>query len=166
MIRWEDYLKANPQKYIYKTYFGQNIQMLLPMAYNYKCGFIDEALYIYIIYNDSHSRLNGNITYERSMEYSKNVEKIMLSTMEHIGVKNKNDYRKVQNDFCIRRLRIAYKTGNREDQKKEYNNIKGKRKLNPAVFLLSVSNKNRFVDKFDKLNQIFDIALFQLLNRR
>lgn len=165
MIKWEDFLKANPEKYIYQTYYGQNIQMLLPMAYNYKCGYIDVPLYEYIIYDDSHSRLGGDRTYIKKINYLCNVEKIMIETMKSLGIENRNDYKKVQNDFCVRRLRIAYNSHNQEDKKKEYNKIKGILKFNPIIILMKITKKNKLVDIMDKLYQLCDIGLFKLQNR-
>lgn len=166
MVRWSSFLNSNPDKYIYKTKFGQNIQMLLPMAYNYECGYIDKPLYGYILYNDSHSRLGGNRTYEKKKEYSYNIEKIMLKTMEHTGVKRDADFRNVRNDFCIRRLRLAYNENMYEDKSEEYKKIKGIRKLDPAALLMRLCKQNRVVDIIDRFEEMLKIAIFQLTNRR
>ena len=165
MIRWEAFLKVNPQKYIYETYFGQNIQMFLPMAYHYKCGYIDKPLFGYIIYNNSHSRLGGCKTYERAIKYSYGVEETMIATMNFIGVKQK-DIRTVKNDFAVRRLRKAYQVGNKEDKQKEYKSINGIRKLNPVIIAIRCFGKNKVVDVLDRLYELFDIFVFQITNRR
>lgn len=41
---------------------GQNYQLLLPVAYDNKCGFIDDILYLYYVREDSHSH---NADYEK-----------------------------------------------------------------------------------------------------
>ncbi|WP_052124216.1 glycosyltransferase family A protein [Ureibacillus manganicus] len=55
MIRKSAFLEVNPKRTIYPTRAGQNWQILLPIMFKYKCGFIDEPLYTYVIRDDSHS---------------------------------------------------------------------------------------------------------------
>lgn len=166
MVRWSSFLQANPEKYIYKTYYGQNIQMLIPLAYRFRCGHIDKPLYGYMIYNDSHSRLGGNRNYERSKDYSINVEKIILNTMEATGVKRENDFSNVKNDFCMRRMKLAYTEGNSTDKINEYNKMTGIRKYCLHAVALRFFPKSSVTDNLLKFFQLFDIAVFKLLNRR
>lgn len=56
MVRSESFLKAVPSKEIYCGNTGQNMQMLLPVAYEFECGFIDDELYYYLVRENSHSR--------------------------------------------------------------------------------------------------------------
>lgn len=59
MLRSSAYLAIQPGRSIYPSREGQNWQMILPMAWHYRCGFIDEPLLNVIIYPDSlshHSR--------------------------------------------------------------------------------------------------------------
>lgn len=55
MLRASCFLDVNPNRYIYPARRGQNNQMLLPIYYKYKHGFIDEPLYNYIVYRKSMS---------------------------------------------------------------------------------------------------------------
>ncbi len=45
MIRMSAFLDVNPNKEIFPSRYGQNIQMLLPVSYKYKCGHVKEVLY-------------------------------------------------------------------------------------------------------------------------
>lgn len=53
MIRVEDFKKINPRMEIFDCREGQNYQILLPMLYHYKRGYIDEKLGYYRIHDDS-----------------------------------------------------------------------------------------------------------------
>lgn len=53
MIRMIEFSDDNPARYIYPTRRGQEWQILLPVRYKYKCGYIDEPLYCYYIYTGS-----------------------------------------------------------------------------------------------------------------
>lgn len=55
MVRREVFFKAHPTKKIYSSRQGQNWQLLLPLAYNFKCGYINEPLVYYVFRKDSHS---------------------------------------------------------------------------------------------------------------
>lgn len=55
MIRTDVLLKAIPQRTICESRHGQNIQILLPVSYQAKCGFIDESLCARVVRADSHS---------------------------------------------------------------------------------------------------------------
>jgi len=55
LVRSEAFLDVNPREQIYPSRVGQNWQMLLPLAFKYKCGYIDEPLYNYIVRKESHS---------------------------------------------------------------------------------------------------------------
>lgn len=55
MITAESFFEAYPDRQILESREGQNIQMLLPIAYMHKYGHLDEVLYHYIIYSNSHA---------------------------------------------------------------------------------------------------------------
>lgn len=73
MLRTKCFLDVNPHRYIYPARRGQNNQLLLPIYYKYKRGYIDEPLYNYIIYKKSMSTQDETIELEmdRANEYTK-----------------------------------------------------------------------------------------------
>lgn len=75
---------------------GQNYQLLLPVAYYEKCGFIDEILYDYYIRKDSHSR---KIDYEKYMNRTYINEKLLDKVLEFIPIEEK---KKVMNKIKIK----------------------------------------------------------------
>lgn len=56
MVRTDILFAFYPERNIYPSRFGQNMQIILPVAYKRKFGFIDEPLMVYVIHEDSHSR--------------------------------------------------------------------------------------------------------------
>lgn len=56
MARREAILNSIPDRHIRKSDVGQNWQMLMPLSYKHKCGYIKEILFSYVIREDSHSR--------------------------------------------------------------------------------------------------------------
>ena len=55
MIRMACFDEINPSREILIGHGGQNYQLLLPMAYRFLCGFVDEQLYGVVVHADSHS---------------------------------------------------------------------------------------------------------------
>ena len=56
MVRTKDLFDFYPTREIYPSRFGQHMQILLPLAYKKKFGFIDETLMIYFLQDISHSQ--------------------------------------------------------------------------------------------------------------
>lgn len=48
--------EAFPSRRIYESREGQNIQLLLPLAFLFRCGYVGEALLQCVLHTDSHSR--------------------------------------------------------------------------------------------------------------
>ena len=55
MCKTEAFDKAAKNRNIYPSRAGQNYQLVLPVAYNSKCGYLDKFVLNYIIREDSHS---------------------------------------------------------------------------------------------------------------
>lgn len=89
MIRSSFFKIAVPSQQIFENRGGQNWQMLLPMAYSYKCGYIDQYLYNYFIRHDSHSRekLNFHSAVHRFDEH----EELLINTIQRIDTMTMNE---------------------------------------------------------------------------
>ena len=78
MFRTSDFDKINPTREIYPSRHGQNWQILLPMLYCYKSGYLDKPL-CYITYRENSVynavvRQNASKQYEQKEEYYKLLE--------------------------------------------------------------------------------------------
>ncbi|MBS4760483.1 MAG: glycosyltransferase family 2 protein [Clostridium sp.] len=80
----EAFLTVNPKREIYHSRIGQNWQILLPMAYNFKAGYIDKPLAKYVVRSESvsHARKNMSI-------YFNNCKKILINTLKSIEMPEK-----------------------------------------------------------------------------
>ena len=88
-----DYFFTKVKKpFIYPSRQGQNIQMMLPLLFKAKYGFIDESLYGIVSHSDSHSRriLSSDDYIKRGKEFI-NVFKKTLSNM-YISILRKHKY--------------------------------------------------------------------------
>lgn len=89
MVRMSVFREVNPMLDIFEGPRGQNIQMLLPVIYRSKFGYIDECLYNYIIYKNSMSR--GDDTYEKCLKRSEGLYEIKIQTLKRMLI-DKSEY--------------------------------------------------------------------------
>ena len=93
----------------YNPECGQNYQLLLPVAYHNKCGYINECLYQYYVRPDSHSH---NTDYKREIKRSYIIEQILEQTLSFIERYDRDEYiyimNWIHNKFLNRRLSLAF----------------------------------------------------------
>lgn len=110
MIRSEAFFKVNKNKSIYCGQSGQNWQIVLPIVYSYKCGYIDESLYTYVIRKNSHSRNTKtleeviNRSYEHQKTLSETIKRIDMDDCEY-----KKYSRIIEEKYFKIRLMIGHK---------------------------------------------------------
>ena len=123
MVRREVLLEAIPTKEIYESPIGQNLQLLLPISYHSKAGYIDEVLGYYLVRGDSHSK------HERTKEdwiirwnhYRDCIENVMNS----IKPVELEKYMKIIEANCLRReFELGFKYQDVSLMKKNYKKLK------------------------------------------
>ena len=86
VVRTECFVKANHGLSIYESRQGQNWQILLPVFYYYKSGYIDECLYTVCEHDDSVSR--REVTYPRRIAQIEEYERILEITLSNMHIPN------------------------------------------------------------------------------
>ena len=82
MVRTTAIDSAIPGRDIFDGRGGQNVQILLPIAYRGKYGYMDEILYIYYVRSDSHSHSVN--TSEKEILQLQNFETLLLETLKRM----------------------------------------------------------------------------------
>lgn len=110
MANFELLKKVIPENGIYESREGQNYQLLLPLAYSYRCGYIDDVLFRIVSHSDSHSRMNR--TYKEIITRFSNIEELMFNVFETIPSMSIDDclyWKKVNHiKFLRRKIYISY----------------------------------------------------------
>ena len=116
MITREAFENSIPKKQIYESRIGQNWQMLLPIVYNYKCGYLSEILFTYVIRKQSHSRQKrGEQELLKQNKEQENTLKIVINDINMKDESEKERYLKlVEDTFFSRRMYIYYKYNDKE----------------------------------------------------
>jgi len=145
MIRMKCFDNANPDRFIYPTRTGQNWQMLLPVLYHYKCGYLDEALYTYILHKGSMSDESKD-TYQQKCVRLYNYEKLILETLNHMKVAEIEELTSiVKRHYSELGLTLAFDYYKKNDALKNYQWIKINGKVSWKMFLKAYGAKSKFI---------------------
>ena len=108
MARSSMFLSVLPERRIYECKTGQNWQLLLPLAYRYECGFLEEVLNYYVVRENSHSRAEKNYldmlakTYRHEDTLEHVVDSIAMEEGEREGY-----LRRIELKYIRKRLGLA-----------------------------------------------------------
>ena len=141
MVRTSIFTKAIPKKNIYESRYGQNWQLLLPISYISKCGYIEETLCDYIVRKNSHSRTNNNSYKEVKLKANGHMD-ILKNTLESIGVYEKYES-KLYEKYARLLLKEAYKFNDKKEAKIQFEDIKkyGKLRMRDYLYCYGVQYK-------------------------
>ena len=122
MLRTENFLKIYPQRHIFESRAGQNYQILIPMAYYFKYGTIDDIVYTYVVRRDSLSHKKTNIEglYNRFDEFIK----ILENTTKCLPDKYRENYiDRVYKHFAMQKFYCSLKQDNLSIAKKTLDDL-------------------------------------------
>ena len=83
MVRMEEVRRRIGDRGIFISSFGQNWQLILPLSYKNKCGYIDRPIINYLVRQDSHS--HSAKTIKEQIARTRAHEKILTETIKRIG---------------------------------------------------------------------------------
>lgn len=107
MIRTDVLFAFYPDRNIYPSRFGQNMQLLLPVAYKQRFGYIDEPLMAYVLHEDSHSQARSpEEQYLKDEANQQGYRDIYLHMLDLI-LKDPAEYEKYRNIFNASYYRCA-----------------------------------------------------------
>lgn len=147
MVRTEALFKHIKDKEIYTSQFGQNLQIMLPVAYFGKSGYIDKPLMKYIRHENSHSAFTS---YEKRLRLMNGYEENRVEIIKQLDIpkEEKQRYFDMISILYNRiRMSIAYESNNIELLEKEYQALIDKNEVTKQDRILYKRTKNKFYDK-------------------
>lgn len=159
MLRTDSFISVNSTREIYEGRGGQNWQMLLPVMRKYKCGYIDEPLYIYVVRDNSHS--HSNMFLDDQLKRCDEHEQILFNTLKTIEkdtIKLKQYLDIVEKKYTKKRFNLACEFNSKELSYKYYSLLKKR----------GYSNTKDFIKYLGVTNWIFNIPykVVKILKRR
>jgi len=111
-----------PEFDIYISGAGQNWQLLIPVAANYKCGFIDEDLYHVAVREGSHSREKRN--YAEQIALCDEYIKVLQEVIKVSGRKDTNLEKIIEIKYLRKKFRISFQENYLEEGKAYFKSLK------------------------------------------
>ncbi len=109
--------QAIPNGTIFESREGQNWQLMLPLAYSFKCGYIEEVHFRCVAHNDSHSRTKQS--YERQMQRNDGFIELLTETISNIADMPQEEKQrwiaKVYIKHHVKKMQLAYRDKKKED---------------------------------------------------
>ena len=140
LVRRSSIEKALPTNKIFETRYGQNWQIILPVAYYFDGAFIKDSVYKYYIRSNSHSRIKGNIDAEIKKHFSH--MEILKEVLSPLG-----EYEKRENlileQYYTKILKSAVELKSYSNIEKYYKKIKEFRKTTLTEKRWYLESKNK-----------------------
>ena len=150
MVRTSVLFNALRGRDIYVSHYGQNLQVMLPVAYKTKTGFINKPLMKYYVHIGSHSHSKDH---KRTIECSYGYEKNRYKILEQIGITGK-DLEKtksiIKQQFTKNRLNQALTWKSKELFVSELSEYKGNKILYKLLWALSCVKVLSLINFFKK----------------
>ena len=128
MLRTEVLFATYPDRNIFPSRLGQNFQLLLPVSYKRKFGYIDEPLMDYYLYDDSHSHIGNSVEkYEIAKKNYAGWREIYYKTLDVTtdNSEEKELYHNMYDSVFYRReLNLALEYDKRKDAIYNYKQLK------------------------------------------
>lgn len=151
MVRMSAFDLSNPQREIFLSKAGQNIQMILPVVMNYPCEYLDEYLYGYILHPTSHS--HSIKSYEQQMEHLSNLAQCVEGTLGIIK-KDTEKYLSMNQSFIRKMMYTHAWNYKRKKEQKEFEKVlRDNSEFDFEILLMKCFSPNtliRFVIRFYK----------------
>ncbi len=145
MVRREAFLQAIPARHIYESRAGQNWQVLLPLCYKYKYGYIEEELFSYVIYEDSHSRADKTI--ESVYAKLQSHDDILRTVLTEMGLKDSEYYRMLDDKLIRKQFDNAYFYKDKVLLKEKYRLLKQRKSASKRDTLIYLAGRNEIIDR-------------------
>ena len=114
MLKTKAFDRINPKREIYPSREGQNWQLLLPMFYHYKSGYIDKPMFYFVYRKDSISNAAFQKDLGDRIAQIDEYQKIIITTLDSMDIENA-ERRKymdiVTRKYAKKKMRLAKKYG-------------------------------------------------------
>ncbi len=146
MVRSSSFLEVIPSRSIYERKdAGQNWQMLLPLAANYKCAYLPESLCCYMFRKNSHSHASS--TLEEKLRFLDMCVDVTCTTLKSIGFSDPVLEKELEAFYSVKRCRLGFEFKDQLLIHKELKYLYHMGRLSSLQKLLMVLSSMRIVFK-------------------
>jgi hypothetical protein len=106
MFRTDAFKEVNPEMEIIASSGGQNWQILIPISFKYKCGYIDECLFNYRESDDSHSHAITRSFMQELARYREH-KQLLLTILSNLDIDLAKYEKMIDKKYLIRNMEIC-----------------------------------------------------------
>lgn len=164
MVDSEKFLEVIPNRHIYESRAGQNWQLLLPISYKYKCGFVNDVVGTYLIRKDSHSHMDE--TLDHLIEKTYDHEDILLVVINGITMPDTEKFKYktfIKNKYKLKRFNTYCEYKKIDLVKQNYQMLK---KCNLINYKIKIKYYRTMFKMFDLAYKYLFIPFKGLLKKR
>lgn len=144
--------KIKNREIYYHREVGQTYQLALPVAYDNKCGFIDDILYDYYVRGDSHShKVDEKKIYERTFEREKLLDHVLIFMP---SAEKQSLMKEIHIDALHDRFAITFSYNRSEENEKIYQELKRESSLKTIEIM------KRFIIQNKLFYQMYRILIY------
>jgi glycosyltransferase involved in cell wall biosynthesis len=144
MVRTSKLFDFYKDRKIYESRYGQNLQILMPLAYNGKCGYIDKPLMKYIRQESSLSQTKNLEVEIKNYQGYKDIRLYMIDLI--VKEYEKEKYNKCVNMLYARTfMNLAIQYGNKNVLEENYNILKENQSLTIEDKIAYYNQKNKLI---------------------
>lgn len=145
MVRTSKLFDFYKDRNIYESVYGQNLQILMPLAYNGKCGFIDKPLMKYIRQESSVSQVGKSLDLEiKNTQGYKDIRKHLINSIVKESEKDKYN-RCIDILYARVFMNLAIQYGNENILEENYNILKKNKSVTIDDKIIYYNKKNRLI---------------------
>lgn len=134
MVNSKFLLDSLKKREIYESRAGQNWQMLLPISYYCKCGFLDSILGYYTVRSNSHSHQTTNDSYQKQINMYEGHYDIIEKTLLDMNIPDLESHlKKVRAKYYYIELSILFGAKDIKQFKKTYKSLKKLEKISEGT---------------------------------
>lgn len=152
MVRTKSLFNHIKNREIYISQFGQNLQIMLPIAYFGRTGYINKSLMKYIRHENSHSAFTSN---EKRLRLMNGYEENRIEVIKRLDIPQKEKEKYFKQIYILYyriRMQIAYQTKDIELFEQEYDKLIKSGASNKQDKELYYRTKSNLYDKFYSLS--------------
>lgn len=147
MVKTSDFDKINPKRDIYASREGQNWQLLLPMFYHYKSGYIDKPMFYFVYRSDSISNITTQKGLDKKIAKNNEYINILVNTLKFMNIPEEEKCLDiVYKRFAKINLYFAYKHNNEQVLGEQYNKLQQLHAVNGKDKIYYYCGNNKCLD--------------------
>lgn len=134
MVKTADFDKVVKDREIFPSKYGHNWQLLLPMFYHYKSGYVDKPMFYFVVRSDSLSNSVEHENYQKKIDMYEGHYEIIEKTLLNMNVPDSEKYlKKVRAKHYHLELSVLFGAKDKKQFKRIYKSLKKLEKISEGT---------------------------------